>query len=373
MDVEEKIQESETQELNIGALLVEARENQNYSAQDIASQLNLTVGVVEKIENNQFEQEIPLAFIRGYVRSYGQKVGIDINMLCDEFDRQTARGDEPIQNIQRISAFGEKRREVNSNSPLIKIITYLVIGGILLYGGWLLWKQVSPKFLNKETETNLISLSHLKTETSENESSDIDNSDNSISDKINSGAKNSSIANASIDSSTGNNVARKQSSQVSSLEQSKVDSIKSESVNEGDIKLELNSQEKNNSSNEAVATETNLSTTSSNTESQNSSINNGNLNSELLNQQSASKALITEPVIQATLTFSNDCWVRITDANGEILAEGIKNNGKVMPLSGVAPWTVILGDASAVSMQVKGEDYDLSNYRPGSRAKFILE
>ncbi len=355
MDVEEK-QESESQDLNIGALLVEARENQNYSAQDIANQLNLTLSVVEKIEINQFEQEIPLAFIRGYVRSYGQKVGIDINMLCDEFDRQTAKGDEPIQNIQRISTFGEKRREVNSNSPVIKIITYLVIGGILFYGAWLLWKQLSPKFFNKEPETNLISLSHLEKETSEKSKDS------------------ASLENTSEDLSIVGSSAVIQNSQSNKVELSTRASVASGEADKKEHTIDGAALEKEQSSSkESVDNEDYSNSLSAKVDDQSNSARSNNLKSGLASTQNDSADLITEPVIQASFSFSNDCWVRISDANGEILAEGIKKNGKVMPLSGVAPWTVILGDASVVTMQVKGEHYDLSNYSPGSRAKFILE
>jgi len=72
------------------------------------------------------------------------------------------------------------------------------------------------------------------------------------------------------------------------------------------------------------------------------------------------------------LDFSAECWVKITDARGEILAEGVKVNGKHMPLRGAKPITVILGDPSAVSLSYENEVYDLSVHRAGRRAEIVL-
>ena len=51
MDVEKQKKENKKRTvINIGALLVEARENKNLSAQDIATQLNLTLSVIPTLK-----------------------------------------------------------------------------------------------------------------------------------------------------------------------------------------------------------------------------------------------------------------------------------------------------------------------------------
>ena len=88
---------------------------------------------------------------------------------------------------------------------------------------------------------------------------------------------------------------------------------------------------------------------------------------------SPAKVLLTGPVKSAIFEFSADCWVKVTDANGETLAIGIKRQNYVMNFDGVAPFTVVLGEPSAVSIEFEGEAFDLSGFRAGRRARFVLE
>lgn len=66
------------------------------------------------------------------------------------------------------------------------------------------------------------------------------------------------------------------------------------------------------------------------------------------------------------LSFVEDCWIRVTDANGNVLSVGIKQNGQRIRLSGSAPLTVVLGNPPGVQLKHNGRPVDLSAY-PGSR------
>ncbi|MHC9511109.1 RodZ domain-containing protein [Kangiella sp. M94] len=70
---------------------------------------------------------------------------------------------------------------------------------------------------------------------------------------------------------------------------------------------------------------------------------------------------------ELVLVFSDDCWVRITDANGKVLALGIKKGGTSMSLSGPTPIQLTLGKPSAVQLSYQNEPIDLSSY-PDTRA-----
>ncbi|HEX4911469.1 MAG TPA: RodZ domain-containing protein [Permianibacter sp.] len=83
---------------------------------------------------------------------------------------------------------------------------------------------------------------------------------------------------------------------------------------------------------------------------------------------SSSDAVEALPGIAETLelTFIEDCWIRVTDANGNVLSVGIKQNGQRIRLSGSAPLTVVLGNPPGVQLKHNGRPVDLSSY-PGSR------
>ncbi|TQV86903.1 RodZ domain-containing protein [Aliikangiella coralliicola] len=348
MDVEPKNQEQPTQpSIDIGALLVEARENKNLSNQDIADQMNLTVAVITKIENNQFKQDIPLAFIRGYLRSYAQKVGVDPEMVCTEFDVQTQTGEEPVQGLKPISSFKVSRREINSSSAIFKIITYLIVISLVTFAGWEAWKRFSPA--SKEATDNSISLGNsipLSTDSVDLQIDQPVSTDQSEAEV----EENAPVVSEepALTSSPANTLSQDTTDQTESNVQS--------TSTQAQESIEQPAETAIIDSGNANPAATNIETTSAEN-----------------NQQTTELELVTEPVVNATFTFSGDCWVKVTDANNEVLAIGTKRQGKIMPLQGVAPWRVTLGEPSVVKLEFKGEDYDLSQYGAGRSAQFVLE
>ncbi len=352
MEAEEN-QEKENTGFDIGAALVEARENLNLSTQDIASQLNLTVTVVEKLEQNQFEQDLPIAFVRGYVRAYAQKVGMDVETLCIKFDNLISSNEQPIQTIKRISPFGERRKEINSNSPLIKIITILLVLALVAFGGWELWKRLAPKYFGNQTAQDEIQLSlNHSEEQSESDSTEIilNNADNN---------QLVSVAGSSVDNeSVENNNLRNQNEQVDSVS---LDNAGLANADATDNRAALNDADGDGLGDNILA---------DNELNNNVTATEQNANED---QIPDSPTLISGEEISAVFTFSNDCWVQITDANGEVLAVGVKREGKVMPISGIAPWQITLGEPSVVTMTFNNQPYDLSQFGSGRVAKFTLE
>jgi cytoskeleton protein RodZ len=306
VDKQQNKKKSKRTVIDIGVLLVEARENKNLSAQDIATSLNLTLSVITDIEANQFKQDIPLPFIRGYLRSYAKKVNADVETLSVEFDRQTKTADEPIQKLQVVSSFKTSRKELNSSNFIFKFFTLLIVLTLLGFGGWEAWKKFgAPKFSSQSNSNEL----PLNFEAQNTDSSDVASNiialDPQTSDSTAANTEHSQESNA--DSNT---LSNEPETVLSEIEQSLTD----------------------------VAP-----------------------NGETIGV-----------TLKANFTFTDKCWVKVVDASGEVLAVGEKAAGKIMPLEGVAPLSVILGNPSAVKLTVDGETYDLSVFRPGQRAKFEL-
>ncbi|GHD47741.1 cytoskeleton protein RodZ [Marinobacter persicus] len=78
---------------------------------------------------------------------------------------------------------------------------------------------------------------------------------------------------------------------------------------------------------------------------------------------------------ELVMTFNDDCWVQVTDAEGNRLASTLQTNGDELRLEGVAPMNVIIGAMSAVdSIRFQGETVELDNIRTvNNRAQFTLE
>ena len=60
-----------------GELLVKARDKAGMSQADIARQLNLSLAIIEQLDTDRYSDDIPDAFIRGYIRTYARVVDLD--------------------------------------------------------------------------------------------------------------------------------------------------------------------------------------------------------------------------------------------------------------------------------------------------------
>ncbi|OEY67377.1 RodZ domain-containing protein [Marinobacter sp. X15-166B] len=74
-------------------------------------------------------------------------------------------------------------------------------------------------------------------------------------------------------------------------------------------------------------------------------------------------------------SFSGDCWVQITDADGRRLVASLKRSGDTVEVSGAPPLKVVVGAMSALdSLSFQGEVVDLSAFRVrNNRAQFTLD
>lgn len=67
-----------------------------------------------------------------------------------------------------------------------------------------------------------------------------------------------------------------------------------------------------------------------------------------------------EGVLQ--LTFSGDCWVELINGKGQRVYAGLKRKGDSLDYSGPAPMRLVLGAASEASMMYNGESVDLKRF-----------
>ncbi len=76
-----------------------------------------------------------------------------------------------------------------------------------------------------------------------------------------------------------------------------------------------------------------------------------------------------------TASFSDDCWIQVTDARGRTLVAAIRRAGESVSVEGIPPLRIVLGAADAVvQLEFAGESVDLSSYRAvNNRVEFTLD
>lgn len=293
-----------------GSLLKQAREAAGISIEEVMQQLKLTRQTVIAIESDDYSSDLPATFYRGYLRNYAELLKMDDDDIVENFDNFCKRNNLFAKAEQSLATI-ELEKPINSSNWLVKSFTALIVL-ILLSGAYYLfvekkvWQQLTSSLNSSEGQVESISEagdSELLLPISENTSDSADDSTKPI------GEQTSELTNPQED-------------QKVSLSDSELSSEN------------LNLQE--DASNETLA------------------------------EDSAQPEIVASNG-ELVLVFTDDCWVRITDANGKVLALGIKKGGTSMTLSGPTPYELTLGKPSAVQLSYQNEPVDLSSY-PDTRA-----
>ena len=77
--------------------------------------------------------------------------------------------------------------------------------------------------------------------------------------------------------------------------------------------------------------------------------------------------------IDAVLTYSGDSWTEVYDASGRRLLYGLSTGPATRRIDGIAPLSVVLGDASDVSLEVGGRAASIARFmRSDHMARFMI-
>jgi len=358
-----------------GLLLAEARRAKQLSTDDVAKRLCLKVNIIEALEKDELLPSISLTFIKGYTRSYAKLLGLDevhIITLFNDF-----HASETLIAPKKMQSFSRKVAKENNDSRWM-LVTYSLIAVVLiLIVIW--WSQ--------------------------------QNSENFFASPSSVPALNSSEADLPVASTTEQlqNTSTIPSNLNEKQTTNSLDSVDSISSN-GDVAVNLPEE---SILTESLLTETLPTETSSLEEpsvamltEQNNSLESNDLNqveqetipdfvpdkvqgniaqvldllendapdveSELRLFDDDMSASNDVEIVELMFTFSNDCWIKITDATGNDIAYGVKKQGRVMPVSGQPPFSVILGAPASVKVNYAGEPVDISFLPSDRTGRFVL-
>ena len=65
---------------------------------------------------------------------------------------------------------------------------------------------------------------------------------------------------------------------------------------------------------------------------------------------------------QLEFSFTDECWLEIEDGEGDSIYGDLNRGSDVLTVYGVAPFKILLGRASAVTLRFNGEEVDLTSY-----------
>jgi len=122
----EEVQQSESVVQGPGQILRQARERSKLSVQDIADKMKLKRALIEDIEQDNFDINISLTFVRGYLKLYAKHVHVEETEILNAFEKLNIQKKEPI----KLQSFSRKVAN-QSNDDKLMLVTYIILAAII--------------------------------------------------------------------------------------------------------------------------------------------------------------------------------------------------------------------------------------------------
>ena len=300
-----------------GQLLKNARLAHHLSLEQIGSRLHLKVSLLTELENDHYDQGISMTFIKGYLKLYARQVGVTEAEILDALDTLNMHKKEPAK-LQSFS----RRVAHQANDDKLMLVTYLILAAVVaLVVIW--WFQ-------QDTNDTSISLPQIPSDTA------------TQTDAGSAAAKPVTLKGEPV------LVTPKRVTSVPFVAQPAVTQEEDQQIVSTEAEDAQLSQTQASSLDEDAAPVSDLSDT----------------------PVSASDEGLGK--VQLVFEFMDDCWVSLIDGTGEVIAYGVKVAGRVMTVSGVPPFKIILGAPSGVKINYAGEDVDMSKFSADYTAEFTL-
>ncbi len=121
-----------------GERLQAARIERGIAIEGLANQMHLSVGILQSLESNRFEDIAAPIFVKGYLRSYARIVDLDENEILEQYVSEYMESDPPIGSTSNsVAKPAHVRRRTGARWRLWLIL--LLVAAVL--GGW--WYQRS--------------------------------------------------------------------------------------------------------------------------------------------------------------------------------------------------------------------------------------
>ncbi|MBK5967826.1 MULTISPECIES: RodZ domain-containing protein [Thiorhodovibrio] len=340
-----------------GRQLRVARETAQVSLKDVAHELHLSTATIEALEDDHYDGLPSEVFVVGYLRAYARLLGLDPAPLLDQYRRLQPAGSRPVLPLER-------KREAESRSfvlPLIIVLLVLVLGG----GIWFAWTQLGGSaffgnlFVQSESEeTQAMPLGgRVPQPVLPRPPADSDEAGTTA---------------GTNEAADGDPAAAQDAAEVSEAEGDAAASGAESGAGQNSAPADGNPQSAAPSDQDAGTApgdqgSENASTIAGAGEEDNPAENDS---ADATNRPGEAAPSGTAEVV---MTFNGPCWVDVRDATGEFKLFGEMNKGDREVLGGRAPYSIILGNATAVAVTIDGKPFDVQTVARGNVARFDLD
>lgn len=121
-----------------GSLLRQAREDKGLTIDEMSAISNLTKQVIRGIESDDYSELAGLSFVRGYLKLYAKKLGVNESDVVEPFDRWKAeQSGEPVQATSTAGVGAQEPSSGPSQSTMIAaaavVVVLIAAGAVISY------------------------------------------------------------------------------------------------------------------------------------------------------------------------------------------------------------------------------------------------
>ncbi len=336
----------------LGKALRQGRENKSFSVSRVADGLHLRPSIVTAIEDEDYDLLPGDLFLKGYIRSYARLVGLDEEKMINLLDQRLS--DQANEKTVKKQALSKQKRQKNSKHAILVLVIAGIVGA-----AFYMWSQrlgdanigVFDTATESVADTPIIDSDPVDTtdldpqgftetvELTENAQAEIVNTEAKpdeapvVNEPINDVASESTQGLLVDDASLASVSSEPSVEPVSEIEQTFEIEPKPVVELEQDVRPNLDVvQESEVLSADVVET-------------------------ELPSADSSLK------IGEVRVTFSGDCWFTLKNGEGKTIYADLNRAGDEINYSGPAPFQLVIGAVSEVSVFFEQEPVDFSTVR----------
>ncbi|MEM0909904.1 MAG: RodZ domain-containing protein, partial [Pseudomonadota bacterium] len=374
-----------------GKMLADARQKMGLSQQQVADSLHLRLQSVISIELDQLEDKVSFTFSKGYVRLYAKLVNIDERPVIDAFNHLHDNDESPSS--LKMQSFS-RRVEREANDSRWNLVTYVVIFFVLAsLGYWWYDNQAQNRVAFEGGQTSFTNGSTVVSplENNQQDISKIANEEDAVTSQA---PENTKEADPTSEQITSDIAVETTSERADDNQVDPQPAVNQENEEDVDVaRLTSNSSTEDAVENdtednveesitavieeiepsETVARQTDQSrwfsvgrqNASPGSSTAINKLSSASTEDDVSSSQRSDVNLSTfANAAEMTFTFSEDCWLSVTDATEDAIAYGIKTQGYVMNISGIPPISINLCPPERVKIMYNGQTVDLNRFNP---------
>ena len=122
---------------DFGSYLKHERELRGVPLDEIAEYTKISIRFLRALEESRFEDLPGEVFVKGFIRSYGQAIGTNVDELLAAYDESGSKGQDTATSPVTLSSSREEQPERHSGFPLKAVLGF--VAALLIIAGGVYW------------------------------------------------------------------------------------------------------------------------------------------------------------------------------------------------------------------------------------------